>query len=261
MNLSMLWFNLNRYFLFFLVLVLTLNGGGCNQSSLDMETVLSFPERKSLYPRIKGFRYAVPPIETRMIEHGLVDIQSLDPTIVVDLKYSTTDNFIGKDVYQGMQRAYLQPEVAQRLIKAQRYLRQLEPELSIIVFDAARPRHVQQKMWDTLNLPFSEKIKFLSNPANGSVHNFGAAVDVGLIDKYGILLDMGTDFDYLGELAYPSLEQEMLELGKLEPYQVSNRRLLRQVMRHGGFWGIQTEWWHFNAYTRAQAQEKFSIIE
>jgi len=200
-------------------------------------------------------------IEISMIEHGLVDIQELDSTIVVELKYSTSDNFLGMDVYEGMKRAYLQPDVARMLVESQRFLKSIEPEYSLIVFDAARPRHIQQRMWDAVEAPFHEKVKFLANPANGSIHNFGAAVDVSIIDIDGNLLDMGTAFDHMGELAYPVKEQELLEQGLLQLFQVENRRLLRQVMRHGGFWGIQTEWWHFNACSRAEARERYEIIE
>lgn len=196
-----------------------------------------------------------------MIEHGLVDIQQLDSTIVVDLKYSGTDNFLGMDVYGGMQRAYLQPDVAERLVRSQQYLQRIKPGYSLIVFDAARPLSVQQKMWDIVEAPFAEKVKFLSNPANGSLHNFAAAVDVSILDKEGNLLDMGTGFDYMGELAYPALEQEMLEQGHLQSVHLENRQLLRKVMRHGGFWGIRTEWWHFNACNRAEARERYNMIE
>jgi zinc D-Ala-D-Ala dipeptidase len=257
----MFCFNCFKFFSFCFIL-LTAVLPACNQiPESDYTIYYKKPVRKTLYEQLRDFRYAVPPVETKMIEYGLVDIQTLDPTIVVNLKYSTTDNFLGKNMYEGMQRAYLQPEVAQRLVRAQKYLKQIDPEISLIVFDATRPNHIQQKMWDALDIPVSEKIKFLSNPAYGSVHSFGAAVDVGLIDIHGILLEMGTEFDHLGELAYPSLEKEMLEQGRLEPYHVSNRALLRRVMHYGGFWGIQTEWWHFNAYTRAQARELFPFIE
>ncbi len=220
-----------------------------------------FPARTPVKQSILGFREALSTTEINMIKHGLVDIQQLDSTIVVDLKYSGTDNFLGMDVYGGMQRAYLQPDVARMLVKSQQYLKRLKPGYSLIVFDAARPRSVQQKMCDIVDAPFAEKIKFLSNPANGSIHNFAAAVDVSILDEEGDLLDMGTGFDYMGELAYPRLEQEMLEQGRLQPFQIENRQLLRRVMRLGGFWGIQTEWWHFNACTRAEARERYNIIE
>ena len=218
-------------------------------------------ERKSITALVKGFRESISQTELNMIQHGLVNIQQLDPGIVVEMKYATTDNFLGKDVYEGMTTAYLQPDVAQMLVRSQRYLQRIRSGYSLIVYDAARPRSVQQKMWDAVDAPFEEKIRFLSNPRNGSIHNFGAAVDVSILNDERELLDMGTDFDHMGILAYPSHEQELLEQGLLKPHHIENRKLLRGVMRYGGFWGIQSEWWHFNACTRAEARERYQIIE
>ena len=220
-----------------------------------------FPKRINLKQTLCGLRESISETEQLMIMHGLVDIQEVDSSIVVELKYATTDNFLGKDVYGGMRRAYLQPEVADMLVVSQQYLQRIRPGFSLIVYDAARPRSVQQLMWDLLDAPFEEKIRFLSNPQNGSIHNFGAAVDVSILYPDGEPLDMGTPFDFLGPLAYPSLEAEMLDQGLLSEKHVVNRQLLRHVMRHGGFWGIQSEWWHFNAFNRAQARERFEIIE
>jgi zinc D-Ala-D-Ala dipeptidase len=235
--------------------------GIVQQDTLADVIILEDYQPEYTTPEVEIAEKPLSQIELRMIEHGLVDIQELDSSIVVELKYATSDNFLGRDVYEGMQRAYLQPDVAQMLIKSQNFLKSIESEYSIIVFDAARPRHIQQRMWDAVDAPFEEKVKFLANPANGSIHNFGAAVDVSIIDIDGNLLDMGTEFDHMGELAYPVKEKELLEQGLLQLFQVENRRLLRQVMRHGGFWGIQTEWWHFNACSRAEARERYEIIE
>jgi D-alanyl-D-alanine dipeptidase len=116
-------------------------------------------------------------------------------------------------------------------------------------------------MWDTINVPYSERSKYVSNPANGSLHNFGAAVDVTIRDIHGFELDMGTPYDYFGELAYPREEERMLEEGKLTHIQLLNRQLLRDVMEKGGFQGITTEWWHFNSCYRREAYERYRIIE
>ena len=129
------------------------------------------------------------------------------------------------------------------------------------VFDGVRPRSVQQKMWDMLDMPVQERSKYVSNPQNGSLHNFGAAVDLTIIDSTGRQLDMGTPYDYFGELAYPRLEAEMLEQGKLSKQQVKNRGLLREVMLEAGFTPITTEWWHFNSCYRKEAWEKYKIVE
>ena len=251
-----------KYASFFLLswFPLLISCGGIDSSKQEIAEKI-YPEKDTLKETIIETISAVPPIELQMIEHGLINIHDLDTSIMVELKYSTTDNFLGKDVYGGLKNAYLQPDVAEMLVSSQKFLKSIHPEFSLIVYDAARPRSIQQKMWDAVDAPFQEKIRFLANPVNGSIHNFGAAVDVSILDADGNPLDMGTSFDYMGELAYPSLEEEMLEQDRLEPNHIENRRLLRRVMRHGGFWGIQSEWWHFNACSRAEARERYQIIE
>ncbi|MDQ3191468.1 MAG: M15 family metallopeptidase [Bacteroidota bacterium] len=199
--------------------------------------------------------------EVNFINRGLLDIHSLDSTILVNLKYSGEDNFMQADVYGEWNRAFLQPDVAEKLVIAQHLLKSKFPEYSLIVFDAVRPVSVQQKMWDILDMPINEKTKYISNPKNGSLHNFGAAVDISIVDQYEDQLDMGTPYDYFGELAYPIKEQEFLKSGELSQEQINNRELLREVMIKAGFFNIQTEWWHFNSCTREQAKLKYEIIE
>jgi len=170
---------------------------------------------------------SITPLELRLIEAGLVEVRSLDSTIAVDLKYTTTDNFLNADVYGDFNNCYLQPDVAEKLIVAQRLLRGKFPAYRLVVFDAVRPRSVQQKMWDILDVPVRKKVQFVSNPKLGSLHNFGAAVDVSILDEYGEELDMATPFDHFGELAWPTKEKELLAEGVLTEQQVQNRKLLR----------------------------------
>lgn len=201
-------------------------------------------------------------LEQAMIRQGLVDIQKIDQTILVELKYSTTDNFVEKDVYGDLTRAYLQPMAAKKLALASSDLQRQQPDLRLLVYDATRPRSVQWDLWNTLkHLPVDERVKYVSNPRNGSVHNYGCAVDLTLATKTGKPLDMGTKFDYFGELAYPEKEDQLLKQGKLTKKQVENRRLLRSVMRTAGFSSLKTEWWHFNALSRAEAKKVYKIVE
>jgi D-alanyl-D-alanine dipeptidase len=155
----------------------------------------------------------------------------------------------------------LQPDIAQKLKHAQHLLRAKFPYYRLIVYDAARPRSIQNIMWAIIDVPCYEKSKYLSDPYGGSLHNFGAAVDIGIIDENGITLDMGTPFDYFGELAYPREECRMIKEGKLTYKQLLSREVLRGVMRQAGFSGITTEWWHFNSCSRDTAYEKYEIIE
>jgi len=200
-------------------------------------------------------------IEQHCIDAGLIDVKTIDTTIVVDLKYSTTDNFLGMDVYGDFDKCYLQPDVAVKLKKASSNLRSKYPYYRIIVYDAVRPRSIQTKMWDTINIPLSTRSQYLANPVTGSLHNFGAAVDVSIIDEHGNLLDMGTKYDFFGELAYPRSEELMMKEGKLSYTQLFNRELLREAMEKAGFFVATTEWWHFNSCYRVDAFAKYKIIE
>jgi zinc D-Ala-D-Ala dipeptidase len=200
-------------------------------------------------------------LERQFIDAGLVDIQTIDSSIVVDLKYSTCDNFLCSDMYGELSKCYLQPDVAQKLKRAQEILRSVFPYYSLVIFDGVRPRSIQLKMWDTMDIAASERSKFVSNPRNGSLHNFGAAVDLSIMDENGILMDMGTPYDYFGELAYPREELRMLDEGKLTYKQFLNRKILRDVMLQAGFMNITTEWWHFNSCSRNEAFLKYKIIE
>ena len=199
-------------------------------------------------------------LEVYLKNFGLVNIQEVEPSIRVDLKYSTTDNFVGIDMYGDLTKAFCQPDVAEKLKKAYQYLQEEDSTLTLLVFDAVRPVFVQQKMWDTLKMPIREKTKFLSNPRNHSIHNYGAAVDISLTTKDGEELDMGTPFDFIGKLAHPREEKRLLKEGKLTQKQIENRVLLRKVMKKAGFFNIQTEWWHWNSCSRNTAKSKYKVV-
>lgn len=200
-------------------------------------------------------------LEQKLIDHNLVNVQELDSTIQIDLRYATTNNFLSEVLYDSLDACYLLPEVANKLKLAQQILKSKYPYYSLKVFDGVRPRSVQQKMWDLLDKPLKEKPKYVSNPKNGSLHNFGAAVDLTIVNEKGEQLDMGTPYDYFGELAYPRLEQKHLESGALTKEQYLNRLLLREVMQNAGFMPITTEWWHFNSCYRKEAWANYTIVE
>lgn len=192
----------------------------------------------------------------------LTDIQLVNPSIRVELKYATADNFMGKRLYFDIDKLYLQKDVAERLSRCQQYLQKLHPELSLLVYDGVRPLSVQQAMWDGLDtIPVARRTKFVSNPASGSIHNYGAAVDLTICDASGKPLDMGAGYDDIREIAYPSLESEFLTSGELTQAQVDNRKLLRKVMSSQGFTNIPSEWWHFNACSRANAKIRYEILK
>ncbi|MFP4013886.1 MAG: M15 family metallopeptidase [Chitinispirillaceae bacterium] len=190
---------------------------------------------------------------------GMVDIQTINPSIKVKLMYSTEDNFLGEDVYGDLEKCYLRKEAAIKLSKAQEILQEKKKGYSLLVYDGLRPRDVQAKMWETVK--GTDKQKYVANPRTGSIHNYGAAVDLTILDSLGKPLDMGTHFDYFGELAQPRYEEKFLAEGKLTEEQVENRKLLREVMTSAGFQGISVEWWHFDAFPKNEVRERYSIVE
>lgn len=200
-------------------------------------------------------------IEKILSEIGLVDIQSINKDILVDLRYSTKNNFMKVVLYDTLQKAYLQREVALKLSKCQKYLDSIRPGYQLKVFDGVRPLQVQYEMWNALDsIPKSRRGKFVSNPIKGSVHNFGAAVDLTIVDNRGDELDMGAGYDDFREIAFPKYEQQFLKTGELIEQQVENRKLLRKVMSSQGFRNIPSEWWHFNSYSRITTSHKFQML-
>ncbi len=202
-------------------------------------------------------------LEVSLISQGLVNIQSLDTSLIVDLKYSTTENFFKQDVYGSLTRAYLQQIPAESLKRANFLIQSINKDYRLLVFDAVRPLHIQEILWNSLDsIPPNKRKNFISDPADESIHNYGCAVDLSVFDiSKNEQLDMGTEFDHFGSLAYPRLENEMLMQGKLTSKQLENRILLRKVMILNGFQPITSEWWHFNFYSRKTAKKLHKIIE
>lgn len=198
--------------------------------------------------------------ELSIERQGLVDIAEVDSTIRVSLMYGRDDNFTGRVLYTDLRQAYLHPEAAEALKRAQAILRRLRPGLSLAVYDAARPMSVQQAMWDTVK--DTPQYFYVSNPANGGgLHNYGLAVDLTLCDAAtGDTLDMGTPIDYMGAAAHTDREEELRREGKISAEAVENRRLLRRVMREAGFKPLRTEWWHFNLKSRAEAKARYDVV-
>jgi D-alanyl-D-alanine dipeptidase len=168
------------------------------------------------------------------VDLPLVDIQSVDPTIVIELRYSGTNNLIGQALYPPGTRALVRPEVAQRLATAQLFLRRYQCGLKI--WDAYRPRSVQMRLWQA-----TPNQDYVADPraGAGSMHSWGVAVDATLIDAWSKPLSMPTDFDDLTPAAmwrYQGADQAIR----------AHLRLLQRAMADAGFYGLRTEWWHFN---------------
>jgi D-alanyl-D-alanine dipeptidase len=170
---------------------------------------------------------------TNVVEAGeLVDVQKLEPTIRKEVRYATADNFMKEVLYQD-DRCFLLPEVAERLVRAHRELQ--KQGFGIKVYDCYRPLAVQKKMFARFPMP-----GYVANPAKGSNHNRGAAVDCTIVDANGNERPMPSDYDEFSERAHPSYTGGTAE-------QRQNRDLLRRVMLDQGFTPISMEWWHFDA--------------
>jgi D-alanyl-D-alanine dipeptidase len=182
-------------------------------------------------------------LESQTVQrHKATELQSLPDTAFVrlsdysadfsyDLRYATTNNFMGEVVYD-CPKCYTRVKTARALIAAN--LEFMEKGVRIRFFDCYRPNSVQYKMWKIVPNP-----QYVANPDKGSVHNRGGAVDITLETLSGTPLDMGTDFDFFGQRAYHDNRG-------LSDTILANRALLKETMEKYGFASVRTEWWHYN---------------
>jgi D-alanyl-D-alanine dipeptidase len=178
---------------------------------------------------------ARPPVETGEFRSAdLVELAALDPTFELDIRYATRDNFVGTPLY-GQARAFLQRPAAEALIRVQRSL--AAEGYGLQIFDAYRPWYVTKLFWDATP---ASKHRFVADPAAGSRHNRGCAVDVTLYDLHtGRAVAMPSGYDEMTERAYPGYAGGPVERRRL-------RDLLRRYMQAEGFTVYESEWWHFD---------------
>lgn len=165
------------------------------------------------------------------LEMEFVELVKVSPRILIDIRYATDDNFMGKALYT-LPKCYVRKKVAEKLHRIQERLE--KRGLGLKVWDGYRPLSVQKLFWDLL-----PDDRYIANPAIGSKHNRGAAVDVTLVDVRGEELVMPTLFDTFSEKAHRNcvdLSEEALK----------NRDFLEAIMAEEGFVGLPTEWWHFD---------------
>ena len=200
------------------------------------------------------------PTETKLRAMGLVDIQDIDSSIQVQLAYATPHNFMGRVLYKDMNKAFMLPQLAAKLSAAQKQLHSSHPHLNLIVLDAARPLSIQRQMFHQVQ--GTPNNIYVSNPLNGpGLHNYGAAIDISLIDTAGNLLPMGSDFDHFCPESHINNEQALLSSGRISQQEYDNRCLLRSLMRQQGLQPLHNEWWHFNLMSRAKARQTLTPID
>jgi D-alanyl-D-alanine dipeptidase len=179
--------------------------------------------------------------------------------IAVDLRYAGLDNFVGRDLYGALDCGWLHHLAAEGLERAVALLAREAPGHRLLVLDALRPHRVQVQLWD--HLAGTDLRQYVADPARGSIHSFGMALDATLLDPQDRELDMGSGFDEMTQLSHPELEQMHLASGKLTPAQQRNRELLRGVLCRSGFQGIRHEWWHFEMLDRQHVRQHFTRVD
>lgn len=167
-------------------------------------------------------------------QRDLVDLETFDSSLKLDVRYATANNFVGKAVYP-FAKAYLQKPVAESLKKASAELR--EHGYGILVFDGYRPWSVTKLFWDVSD---EAARRFLANPERGSIHNRGCAIDCSLYElATGRESRMPSEFDEMNERAYSDFTGGSSEARE-------RRDLLIQTMERHEFKVLKNEWWHFN---------------
>lgn len=177
----------------------------------------------------------VPPVSPQAAAAGLVDVRSVVPDARIDLRYATTNNFTGVQLYPADARCLVHESLAPGLTVAAQRLR--ERGLVLVFWDCYRPHDVQVRMFQVVSNP-----DWVARPADyAKSHESGRSVDVTYADAhYGWLADTGTDFDDFTPLSHA------FAVDGLTPQQVSNRALLRDAMAAGGLTVYSGEWWHFD---------------
>lgn len=178
-------------------------------------------------PSAQSWQRALPIVSA----YRLTDIQTIAPDIAMDMRYATTNNFLKQAVY-GKARCLLRDPVARSIQRAQETLK--AQGLGLKLYDCYRPLSVQKSMWKI----FPDG-RYVANPATGSRHNRGAAVDLTLVDAQGKDLEMPSDFDDFSERAHRDSETMTAAARK-------NVQILTDTLVAQGLTTIETEWWHYD---------------
>lgn len=181
-----------------------------------------------------AFSQFAPPKEERKREADLIELKKLDKSIKLDIKYATADNFVGRAVYPEA-RAFLQRPAAEAVVRVHKLLK--KQGLGIVVYDGYRPWAITKLFWEVVP---EDKRKFVADPAKGSKHNRGCAIDLGIFDlRTGKAIPMPSAYDEFTERASPDYRGGTDE-------ERDNRDLLRRLMEAEGFTVNADEWWHFD---------------
>jgi D-alanyl-D-alanine dipeptidase len=192
------------------------------------------PQRPVEELRIEALKARPPHEQGNFRTPDFVELVKLDPAIRLDIRYASSNNFLGTAVYT-QARAFLQRPAAEALVRAQHELE--ASGYGLIIHDGYRPWYITKIFWDAT--PRAQKI-FVANPAKGSKHNRGCAVDLSLYDlKTGEEVAMPSGYDEMTKRAYAYYAGGTAD-------ERARRLLLRRVMVKQHFGVNPTEWWHFD---------------
>lgn len=181
-----------------------------------------------------GAAQAGPPKEPNKREADLVELTKLDNSIKLDIRYATENNFVGRAVYPEA-RAFLQRPAAEAVVRVHQKLK--KKGLGLVIYDAYRPWSITKLFWEVVR---EDQKKFVADPAVGSRHNRGCAVDLSIYDlKTGNAVPMPSGYDEFTERASPDYKGGTHE-------ERANRDKLRRLMEAEGFTVNANEWWHFD---------------
>ena len=193
----------------------------------DREEAISQQETDTIIP----LNEKEPPSLEILHDTVFVNIKDYSDDFAYDLKYATEDNFLKAAVYDCAE-CLLRVSAAKSLIRTNEEF--ISKGYRIKFYDCYRPHDVQKKMWEIM----PNRI-YVADPAKGSIHNKGGAVDITLVDMEGKELNMGTHYDYFGREAHHAYQGHSSEV-------LNNRKLLKETMEKHGFGSITSEWWHYN---------------
>jgi zinc D-Ala-D-Ala dipeptidase len=185
---------------------------------------------------IHAIAHSLPPQPKSKRAPDLVEITAIDPSIKLDIRYASSNNFLGRPVY-AQARAFLQRDAALALQRAHQSLRSFG--FGIVVFDGYRPWSVTKEFWESVDDNARQK-GFVAKPSDGSRHNRGCAVDVSLYQLgNGKQVTMPSEYDEFSQRAYPDFNHANGE-------SIASRDLLIRTMQAHGFEVLYNEWWHFD---------------
>lgn len=219
-------------------------------------------------------------LDSKMSNYNLVDITTIvgGEDIIVELKYSTRDNFVGEDMYGDLEKAYFEISFAKKVIKAQQYLQSKHPNYTLLIYDAARPISVQRYMRSVVEGTKFEN--FVADGSKGGRHNYGVAVDLTIATLDGTPLDMGAPFDDFSNKAsvkdtpdssdpktrtlaiYRAYAEEQVHKGVLTQETANNRLLLIECMASANLVPYRREWWHFEELmSMSETRTKYKLLD